>query len=324
MGAEAQMHTEDETTLEGLQKSLADLNKATSALSDVQKSLGNIAIDQGGHTEGTTKTSGGYPEQSDVGGLDSMMIGKMRQSLVDAGYGAAEIAAFMGDDDEDEEDEEEDDGDEGSGEVPQPPFGKMGKPASTEGGVGTNPRAKPTGGKGMQKSMDAFREDPAIAQLVDASEFVEQLVSSTATQIDDVRKSVDSVARGRAQSEQVFAKALTGLTGIVKSQAAIIGEMGRRLGIVESTPNAPKGRTQLPPGAHRPAAPAAGQLSKSHIASVFSYMNLEKKIPDIRGVKTADLATLAECGQVSEGMLKSVQGFLAAHPNEQEAALTYR
>lgn len=322
MGAQAHQHTEEETTLEGLQKSLEDLNKATEALGTVQKSLGNIAIDQGGHTEGTTKTSGGYPEQSDVGGLDSMMIGKMQQALIDAGFDAASISAFMGEDDEDEGEEQDDDG-EGSGEVPQPPFGKMGKPASTQGSVGTNPRAKPTGGKGMQKSMDAFRENEKIRELVDASEFVEELVASTAAQIDEVRKSHDESASRRAVAEHVFAKALTGLTSVVKSQAAVINELGSRLGIVERAPNPPKGRTQLPPSAQTPRA-AAGQLNKSQVAGVLSYMNLEKGIKEIGGLKTSDLVAGVESGVVSQRTLESVRGFLAAHPNEVETALTYR
>ncbi len=321
-----QAHQEPEVTLDSIDRALGELVKAADA-TEMVKSLGGIAIDQGGHTDERGSTSGGYPEQGDVGQLDSMMIGKMAQALVDAGFDAGSIAAFMrGKQKGDDEDEEGGDDD--------MPFGKFGKPADTSGGVGTNGRPKPSGGEGTRKSMDAYQQDEQIAKALDVSPFLQAFIQRTAEQFDALNKSLSDRFEHQDEVTKRSAAALFGMGQLVKSIASVTQALDARLKLVERTPMPGKGHTQLTgarplhKGLPREAGgpPAQGEpLSKAEVLSTLSYMNLEKGMREIGGQSTSEIIGLYEGGNhLSQSAFNAVVGFLSSHPNEAATARRYR
>lgn len=329
------------TTMDGIDEALNELVRGA----DLSKALGGVAVESGGHTDERGSTSGGYPEQGDVGGLDSMMIGKMSQTLIDAGFGAGEIAAFMRGKQSDDEEEDSQDGDDaGSGDVPEPPMaGKFGKPASTAGGVATNPRVRASGGKGMSKSLDAMRSfvndrgEQTIADAMDVSPFMADFATAQAELLDGLEKSmIERDAKATALLNKItIATIATGQ--LVKSQQAVIAALGARLGMVESTPRPQRGLTGtarplhkgMPGEAGGPARPgsAPAQLSKSQVVSTLSYMGLEKgeRWGSIGGQKATEIATLYEAGgHLPAAALDAVHRFLTTNPHEAQVALSYR
>ena len=341
---------EPEVALDGIDASLRDLLKAADA-TDLAKALGGVSVETGGHTDERGSTSGGYPEQGDIGGLDSMMVGKMQQALIDAGFDAGSISAFMrGKQGEDEDEGDDDEGDEEGGGMPPAMAGKFGKPADSSGGTSTNGRPKPSGGKGkgMAKSEDAFRADPAIADAMDVSPFLGALVQKTSEQLDDIRKSLDARADHQDEVTKKMAAAVFGVGQLVKSIAQHAQRLDERLGLVERQPNPQRGHTALPAhgggGYRQPAArpltkgmpgEAGGhaqpeQLTKSEVLSVLSYMNLEKGQKDerfrsIAGQPTGEIIGIYEGGGgLPRPALEAVYGFLASHPHEAAVARSYR
>jgi hypothetical protein len=336
MGKIQEQGQEQEPTLtpEQVQAGLQDLLKAVDA-TDLAKSFRGVAVDQGGHVDERGQTQGGYPAEGDAGGLDSMMIGKMQQSLIDAGFDAGSIAAFMrgkqGEEEEPEEEEEE-------GAM----SGKFGKPADTGGGVGTNPRVRPGSARKsghddvdpLEKALDAFTQDPAIADAIDVSPFLEGLVQRTAEQIGGLAKSLSA---GQARQDQVnhaMATALYGVGQLVKGQQDVISHLRQRLGVVESQPQPAQGVTQLSnarplhkslPGEVGQGGAAPEQLTKSEVINTLSYMNLEKGMREIGGQKTSEIIGLYEAGgSLTPQALGTVHQFLSTHPSEAQTARSYR
>jgi hypothetical protein len=319
---------EPEVTLESIDNALDTLIKATEA-TDLAKALGGVAVDQGGHVDERGQTKGGYADTGDVGGLDSMMVGRMEQALIEQGFPAAAIAAFMRGKQEEEEDEDE----KKEREPNEPPAAKMGKPADSSGGVGTNPRLKPPAhGNTMGKSADAFLGDPAIANAIDVSPYLEALVQRTCEQLDGFTKSMGEQGAKQDEVNKSMAVAMYGIGQLMKGVAAHATRLDQRLGLVERQPNPPKGATSQPAaaamaksfGAHG-AEGQPGQLTKSMVISTLSYLNLEKGVKHIGGRETAELIYLYEGGgQLAPQAFHAVQRFLATNPSEAPVALSYR
>jgi hypothetical protein len=328
---------ETEVTLESIDGALAALVKAAGA-TDLVKAYGGTAVDQYGHVDERGKTSGGLAGKGDMGGLDSMMIGKMETALIDAGIPAEAIAAFMGGKDKDKDEDEELEG-------------KMGKPADTSGSVATNPRVSASGGtvgkmkddddgegkgkgKGnpFGKSYDAFAADPAIADAIDVSPFLEALVQRTSEQLDGLSKSQFSQVGEQQEVNKTTAAAVYGIGQLIKGMAPILDALNNRLSLVERQPTAPRGAQSVPQAqamAKSFAGQGAGQpqqtqLHKGQVCSVLTFMNLEKGIKTIGGRSTSELASLYEGGgQLAPQTFHAVQRFLATNPGEVETALTY-
>lgn len=330
--SEENEHDEGTTTLEGIEKSLGELLQAADATDMLSKAYGGTAVDSYGHVDERGKTSGGYADGGEMGGLDSMMIGKMQQALVEQGFSADQIAAFMrgkqsDDEDEDEEDEES--------------AAMSGKPAATGGGVGTNPRVKPSESSSMNtsmggpygKSMDMYKSDPDIAEAVDVSPYLEAMTAKTAEQLDALNKSIGQQSAKQNKMNKAQAVAIYNVGQLAKSIASVCAALDERLGLLEQQPNPQKGHTQLT-GAqpmHKSMPNEAGgggqgqPLQKSQVLSTLSYMNLEKGIKEIGGHPTSQIVGLYEAGgQLPQQALDAAYGFLQAHPHEAETALTYR
>ena len=294
----------EETTLESIDAALDTLIKATAA-TDLIKG----GVDTYGHVDERGKTKGGRAGPSDAGGLDRMMIGKMEASLIDQGFPAAAIAAFMAgkmDDEEEGEEEEEEEG-------------KMSRDKDDDG---DNP---------FGKSFDAFAEDPAIADAIDVSPFLEALVQRTSEQLDHLGKSQHAMSADQAEVNRGMAAAMYGIAQLVKGIDAVTGALNSRLALVERQPSQPRG-VQGAPRARAMAKSFGGnggeqpaQLTKSHVLNTLSYMNLEKGIREIGGQATSELIGLYEGGgQLAPQALRAAHQFLATHPNEAQVALTYR
>jgi len=287
----------EETTLESIDAHLATLIKATEA-TDLLKSSG---IDSYGHVDERGKTAGGRAGPGDAGGIDRMMIGKMEASLIDQGFPAEAIAAFMRGKMDDDEDEEEDD-DDGDDEK-ENPFGK---------------------------SLDAFTSDSAIADAIDVSPFLEALVQRTSEQLDYLGKSQNMQTAQQGEVNKGMAVAMYGVTQLLKSVQSVTEALNNRLALVERQPAQPRGVQSVP--AARALAKSFGggseggvQLQKSHVLNALSYMNLEKGIKEIGGQPTSQLIGLYEGGgQLAPQAFQAVQQFLATHPNEAQVAVTYR
>lgn len=328
--------TEETTTLEGIDHSLAELLKISEG-ADIVKAL--EGVDTYGHTDERGSVDGGLASESDAGVLDSMMIGKMRDSMIASGVPADAIAAFMAK----MEGEDDDDGDEGREPAGQP-FGKFGKPASTEGGIQPNPRVRATGGGSTEKSLDAFRGNETLAKAMNVAPFLEELVASVSEQIDalaksgratrsQLSKSLNEKAARDAQVQIAMAKALMDVGKLVKSVVAVNQELGRRLGIVERTPLPAKGQQNLGRGAGNPLAKSGNgggeqPLSAQQAVRVLSYCGLEKsdtRWGQIGGQSASEISSFVEGGgQLTKSHVAHVLGFLAANPAERETALNYR
>ena len=304
---------EPEVTLESIDSALDHLIKSAEA-TDLAKAYGGTSVETTGHHDERGKTSGGLADKGDMGGLESMMIGKMEQTLIEAGYPAEAIAAFMrGDDEDDDEDDDDKGGDDDKG------FGKSGASSDDDDPLG--------------KSWESFAADPSIADAIDVSPYLEALVQRTCEQIDGLAKSIN---HGRARQDEVnksMAVAVAGMGRLVKGLAEHARRLDERLGLVERVPNAPKGHTRVTPvaksfGAYGTEGQGPGQgqpLTKSQVLSTLSYMNLEKGVRDIGGRQTSELIGFYEAGnQLAPQALNAVTRFLASNPGEAQAALTYR
>lgn len=308
---------EQEITLGDIDAALGALVKAAEA-TDLVKGANGIAIDQGGHTDERGSTGGGYAGRGDFGGIDPMMIGKMESALVDAGFSADAIAAFMSKKGEEEEEEEE----------------EVGKSQDAH----TAPRQPAE--DPMQKALASFADSEAIADAVDVSPFMEDFVAKSAALYGDLVKSVREGQQLTDGKLRHMAAATYGLGQMLKSITQVTEALNGRLSLVERTPNAPKGARTLTgaqamhkslprevgtaPQASGPGAAAPQQLTKSEIASTLSYMNLEKGMKEIGGHKTSELIGMLEAGnQLHPVAATGVQRFLAANPHEAETARRY-
>lgn len=291
-----------------LEKGLAELLKVAGATALVKGD--GVQIANSGTTSDGKPAGGGQGSMSDAGGIDDLMIAKMTAAGIDAGT-IANFAAFMSKDDDEDEDEEKR-GKEGGSQPPMPPF----------------QRSAPAQGD-LSKSIT---EDPTVLDAIDVSPFLDALVARTTEAINSLEKSIGA---GRTEQKKVnaaLAGALYQSGQLLKSQAGVIAELQKRLGIVERAPVAqPRGRTQLSsvqplnksmPGEQGGSADAT--LRKGELLSTLSYMNLEKGIKDINGVRTSEIIGRLESGNVlDEGTIFAAQNFLKQHPNEADAAKRY-
>lgn len=286
-----------------LEKSLADLIKVADATKLVKGD--GVQIANSGTTSDGKPSGGGQGSMSDAGGLDDLMIAKMTAAGIDAGT-IANFAAFMSDDEDGEDEDDED----GKGVPPQPPFTSK---SAQQGDL-----------------IKGIAADPTVAEAIDVSPFLDALVARTTDALGSLEKSLGAHRGEQAKVNRAMAAALYQSGQLLKSQAGVIDELRSRLGIVERAPVAqPKGRTQLS-GAKALSkgmpneAGEAGQLRKSELLSTLSYMNLEKGIRDINGVRTSEIIGRFEAGDViDDGVIHAARSFLAQNPNEADAARRY-
>jgi len=299
-----------QVTDDGLGNALDELLKAADATSlskaATHSGKGSNSVESGGRVDEDGASSGTLAGDGDVGGLDSLMVAKMSAAGIPAGT-INDFAAFMSKEDEDEDEDEGEDEDEEK----ENPFDK-------------------SEGHDFQKSMDAYREDSDLSDTIDVSPFLVALTARTADQLDAIRKSAGAFEGQQAHVNQKLAAALHQIGGLLKSQSNVIQVLGERLNIVERTPAAPKGATQLS-GAqpmHKSLPGELGQggqeLRKSEILSTLTYMNLEKGVHEINGHRTSELVGLFEGGNVIDAKtVGAVKDFLQTHPNEADAARQY-
>lgn len=303
------MSQEKEVSVDAIDSALGELLKAADA-TDLSKAYGGVAVDQGGHVDERGQTKGGKADKGDVGSLDDMMIGKMADALIDAGFEADAIAAFMkgkivGPSDMDEEEEEE--------------SAKM-KDADEE----EEDKAEKSDEYDFAKS--AFQKSD-IEDAVNVAPFLEALVDSTVESIDGLSKSLSAGQAKQTEMNKATAVAMAEMGNMIKSLAA-------RLGVVERQPNPQRGYTSTVSGA-RPLAKSFGQfgsensgaeqLTKSEVCRTLSYMNLEKGIKEIGGKPTSEIVSLYEAGgSLHPHALNAVHRFLATNPGDAASAKSYR
>jgi hypothetical protein len=308
--------TEEQTVdAEALDKSLQDLLKAADT-TDLSKAYGGTSVETTGHVDERGKTPGGMAGSGDIGGIDDMMIGKLSDAGVPSEVIAA-FSAFMKKEKDDEDEGEDDDKDD-----KKPPF------------LAEKSDAAPAEGETLKKTMDALRDDPAIADTVDVSPFLESLTARMSDQMDNLRKSQMDFAADQAAVNRAMARAMHQIGTLIKGQSGVTQELGKRLGIVERTPMPTKGAKSLeeakalaksmPGEAGNPET----DLTKSEVCRVLTYMNLEKGIRTINGQSTGELAGLLEGGgdqsTTQPFVVEAVQEFLRENPKEAQRARTYR
>lgn len=313
MGMEAGQEVkpdEGSVTVEGMSDALEGLVKAAEA-TDIIKGDGS-GIEHSGHVDERGKVGGGRASSGDAGGLDKMMIAKMSELGFDLDFISGVNDFMVGKAKKKDDDEEEENG---NGE------GMTGYKKSDDA---VAPTPDP-----LVKSMDDFTSDPDIKNAVDVSPYLEAMTVKVAEQIDNMRKSVLDGNSSQANVNQHMAAAMHQMGGLLKAQDVVISELGSRLGIVERTPNPPKGKVDLK-GAQALSKGMPGEaggmepLSKSELVATLSYMNLEKGIKTIGSQKTTDAIYLLEGGNVSDDNIEqAAQHFLATNPNEAQAARTY-
>lgn len=348
------------TTLDALEGSLDDLLKAAGAHASLRKAMGGVDIDTYGHTDERGKTSGGYAEASDAGKpidlSEEAIVGKMSE----AGMNAAQVAhvvgymkrggmfgragagidarehpegsgqggeffdherpspsgkmkgkaqkppmpPFTGKADDDMDDEDEGDEDEGG---EQPPF--MGK------------------GKMRKSFREDFLGDQDIADTVDVSPFLEAVTTKTVEALDGIASRLHKSESRQGRYNESMAKAMYQIGGLLKSQARVIDALSTRLGIVERTPNAPKGALtgaqamQKSLGANNG---GGASLKKSEVLSTLSYMRMSKGMKDINGRAIQDVIYALDGGGIIQPEdIQSVERFLATHPAEADKAKSF-
>ena len=346
---------------DSLEASLSDLLKAADAEDTVDalrkggkehsNVSGGVSYDTSGFTDESGKSGGGVT--TDVGTLDSLMVGRMvqdgmpaEQAKALAGFltseGGAALLGKMGfvhnkrptpagkmkgyqGDKEDEEDEDEEMSAYARGyyDAMQEGLGKSGDPAGGKPGEDAKP------GEGDPESFKkSFSEDTDIGDAVEASPFMEALTARTTEALDTLNKSIKGGRKKQDTVNKSVAVVMYQQGQLVKSQAAIIGELGKRLGIVEATPLPPKGATTDAEALNKSFGagdPKVGDnLNKSQLASALSYMRFEKGIDTIGGQKTGELACRAESGDVTEETLDYAKKYLQTHPAQAQEALTYQ
>lgn len=308
--------TEAETDVDGLEKSLKELIKVADATSLVKG-----GVENSGHVDERGKVGGG--SSPDPGGLDDMMIGKLVAAGV-SGETIADFGAYMAA--KQSEDEEEDEDEEQEGKMSVPPSRKS---PSSGGGTLKSDQSPDE----FRKAMDEFREDPSIADTVDVSPYIEAFTQRVAEQLDGLRKSVSAHQGEQGRVNRAIAGAMYQLGGLVKSQSAVIGELGRRLGIVEKQPAAPKGARSLPaaqalakgmPG-EAGGAVEGEPLNKADLLSVLTYMRLVKGVEQIGNRPIGEVIYKLDGGNLyTPDVPAAAQKFLRENPAEAEVARTYQ
>lgn len=315
----------------GLEASLDELVKAADA-TELVKGYGGVRVEHSGRYDEDGKGGGGQAGSGDMGGLDNMMIGKMSDiagdALVNAGFSADQIMGFMTGKQEDDDDEEDDEDMDGKIVGPSDFEGKIVGPSDFSGRKGKYGKSDDFEDDDdyFTKSIDSLREDSDIGDAIDVSSYLEALTTRVADQMDGIRKSVGRGNRDQRNVNRAFAAAMHQVGSLVKSQQHVISVLGERLGVVERTPNAPKGASDLS-GAqamHKsltPGGSAQETLSKGEVLNVLTFMNLKKGIKEVAGRSTMETIGLLEGGNVLHpDSLNEVTRFLRTHPQDADAA----
>lgn len=340
------MENEQTTTLDALDASLNDLLKAASRVTGEPLIKGDgVQIDNSGTFGSDGKQGGGQGSVSDAGKVEDLMIGK----LTAAGFNAAQAASIVGMMKDvgggsffSHQRPSPSGGMSGKAKPPMPPFagaaddefGDEDEGDEDEGDEDEEPPVGMRGKRRMGKSLsfdEQFRADPDIGEVVDVSPFLETLTARTTEALDSISKSLRKSVRRSDEQFVTMAKSMVALGGVVKSQQAVIAELGKRLGVVERQPAAPKGVTSLsgaqPMQKSMPGEAGQGgtSLRKSEVASVLTYMHLEKGMKEIGGRKIAtDLVPLVESSaEVPASIVGEVQNFLRRNPGEASLAKSY-
>lgn len=309
---------EQTVPVDGLMASLEDLVKAADAV-ETRDLL--LKAESAGKIQ--TGTGDSLAGPGDAGSIEEMMIAKMSELGITGDVGAlSNLAAFASGmfqaqrpsatgkrrrgkaDGDFEGGEEEPDGDEGD-----------------EGNFG---RAQPAF---LQKSFtEQFRSDPAINEAIDVSPFLEAIASRNADGLDSLAKSLHREATKNDKFQKAVAVAMFQVGSLVKSIREENAQLRARLGIVENTPNPPRGIT----GTAKPLVKAlpgggdASKLSKREVVNTLSYMNIVKGMKNIGTQKTCDVLVKAEAGSViSPEAMEAVTKFLRENPNDAAMAKAY-
>lgn len=333
--AEAQ----ETTTANDLTSSLGELEALAGGL---EKAYGGVSIANSGTTGSDGKQGGGQPGASDVGGIDTLQIGKM----VDLGVvqPTAALVGYMGDDS----------GAYGTGRMAGYmdgyQHGKAGKDMDTGDGKGEEymdgykkgylaghgtPASKSLDDEGedtlTKSSFESLLERPGVGEALDASAFLEELTKGVADSLDELRKSQTARNRSQDQVNQGLIKSNIAMAKALKMVEPVINALGERLELVERTPNPPRGATTT--GQARALAKSvpgelgdggAPKLSKAEVVNTLSYMNLEKGVKQINGQATSRLVAYAEAGDlIDEPTMTQVSKFLQQNPEEAERAKAY-
>lgn len=340
----------DEITVDSLGTALDELAKAA-ATTDLLKGGGGSTTDangiqSSGRVEGedakTAKVTGGgrapVPKP-----IDSMMIGKMVQAGLDAGQIEAMVGMMSGSAGAAADEEEEDDSMEGYvGKMTAHAKGYADKNDGSMKGYMGYPGHKPPAvamgksgageGEPLAKSLQQYQADPELGPLLDGTDFFEAYVKNTAGQIDAVNATLVKGFGNQGTVNQALAGAVHQTGMLIKGQALVIETLGKRLGLVESTPQPARGATSAPAAAAlakgMPGEAGAGggePLRKSEICATLSYMNLEKGIKKIGEQPTYEAIGMLEGGnQCSPEVLQAVNDFHTANPGDSQAARTYQ
>ena len=334
--------TEQTVTEDTLTASLEQLVKAAGVPGLKKGAVGSSfragGIENSGFNDEDGKQGGGQASGSDAGGIEELMIGKLVDGGMEAGA-ASEMAGFMvgalteagligkkcEDDGEEEEEEEGEEKEDMAGYARgyMDAMKKMGKSADAD-------KDEEQKEEKLTKSFaDQFSEDKDIGEGIDASPFLDALTAKTTGALDALAKSIDQKDQKQSRVNEAMAKAIMQIGMLVKSQSGVVQELGTRLGMVEKQPAAaPKGARTLS-GAKALAKSVTTEqtetLSKSEAAAALSYMRFVKSMTDIEGEPIGQLAIFAESGgTLSKGVHEYMMKWLATHPNEKEAALSYR
>lgn len=303
-----------DTALESLTKALEGTQAADALVKGGQVYSG-VSDERGKVSEGSSP---------DAGKIDSLMIGKMIGRLVNTGVLAAgpNMAGFangqFGNDDEDGDGDNDEDDEEMRGAMTA--FRTQMKGLADAGFF----KSEKVSESNLRKSfIDEVGDDPEVREAIDASPFMQQLVDATASAIGKLEKSHASKATQQDTLIKATARAVVEVGTMFKS-------LNERLGIVEQTPNAPKGATSLS-GARALqkslAGVGAGQstLKKAHMLNVMSYMNLVKGIKSIGGRPSVEtISKLDSANEISPEAVEEVGAFLTSNEGEALKAINYR
>ena len=337
------------TDVDALEKSLDALVKAAGATDTPAGKGSSSELENAVSTSGRVDEDGygnsGMAGRGDIGGFSQdgwetkMMVAKMTE-LLSAGAIAPgpNFVAFANG--EFDEDEGEDDEEMAAMRGKMLAYAKEHAPdvppwsGKADGGFTTDLRPEPSAKSEAAYASDELRKslsDPEVRAAIDASDFMQALMSGTVKAIDRLGKSLGAHQHDQSQLNKAQATAIYEIGTIVKSVVGTVNALGERLNLVERTPNAPKGQQTLS-GAQAMSKSVRGEasdehaqaLTKSQAVSTLSYMALKKGIADINGHKTLALSSQLESGDViTPQTLDAVNRFLATHPAEAEQAKSY-
>ena len=142
-----------------------------------------------------------------------------------------------------------------------------------------------------------------------------------------ISKSLGEISKRNDRVAQALVKSLTTVSTALQTQGAMISALAKRLGVVEQTPRAPKGKVAQPivkSGFGNGNDGGGESLTRRELCNTLTFMNLEKGLKTINGFKTSELAVAAEAGGVvAAETLEAAQRFLREHPTEAAKAKAY-